>query len=138
MPDTPQRIATDTSQKLAIRFGETIKAYAASTELNVSDIKLIPLVFAGWLRYLMAIDDNGNEFTLSPDPMLDEVRPYVADIKLGDSFDADAKLKDILSNAKIFGINLYEVGLAELTCQYFTEMTRKPGAVMETLQKYVG
>ena len=23
MPDTPQRIATDTSQKLAIRFGET-------------------------------------------------------------------------------------------------------------------
>ena len=138
MPDTPQRIATDTSQKLAIRFGETIKAYAASPELNVSDIKLIPLVFAGWLRYLMAIDDNGNEFTLSPDPMLDEVRPYVADIKLGDSFDADAKLKDILSNAKIFGVNLYEAGLAELTCQYFTEMTRKPGAVMETLQKYVG
>ena len=46
MPDTPQRIATDTSQKLAIRFGETIKAYAASPELNVSDIKLIPLVFA--------------------------------------------------------------------------------------------
>ena len=138
MPDTPQRIATDTSQKLAIRFGETIKAYAASPELNVSDIKLIPLVFAGWLRYLMAIDDNGNEFTLSPDPMLDEVRPYVADIKLGDSFDANAKLKDILSNAKIFGVNLYEAGLAELTCQYFTEMTRKPGAVMETLQKYVG
>lgn len=25
MPDTPQRIATDTSQKLAIRFGETVK-----------------------------------------------------------------------------------------------------------------
>ena len=24
MPDTPQRIATDTSQKLSIRFGETI------------------------------------------------------------------------------------------------------------------
>ena len=67
MPDTPQRIATDTSQKLAIRFGETIKAYAASPELNVSDIKLIPLVFAGWLRYLMAIDDNGNEF-LKPRP----------------------------------------------------------------------
>ena len=33
MPDTPQRIATDTSQKLAIRFGETIKAYAASESL---------------------------------------------------------------------------------------------------------
>lgn len=29
IPDTPQRIATDTSQKLAIRFGETIKEYEA-------------------------------------------------------------------------------------------------------------
>ena len=47
MPDTPQRIATDTSQKLAIRFGETVKAYAASETLNVASLKLIPLVFAG-------------------------------------------------------------------------------------------
>ena len=60
MPDTPQRIATDTSQKLAIRFGETIKAYAESDELDVASLKLIPLVFAGWLRYLMAVDDAGN------------------------------------------------------------------------------
>ena len=29
LPDTPQRIATDTAQKLPIRFGETIKAYEA-------------------------------------------------------------------------------------------------------------
>ena len=50
MPDTPQRIATDTSQKLPIRFGETIKAYLASDTLDVQDLKLIPLVFAGWLR----------------------------------------------------------------------------------------
>ena len=35
MPDTPQRIATDTSQKLPIRFGETIKAYLAAPALNV-------------------------------------------------------------------------------------------------------
>ena len=27
MPDSPQRIATDTSQKVGIRFGETIKSY---------------------------------------------------------------------------------------------------------------
>ena len=50
MPDTPQRIATDTSQKLAIRFGETIKAYQASEKLDAKSLKLIPLVFAGWLR----------------------------------------------------------------------------------------
>ena len=65
MPDTPQRIATDTSQKLAIRFGETIKAYAADEGRDVGDLKLIPLVLAGWLRYLMGIDDKGEKFTLS-------------------------------------------------------------------------
>ena len=47
MPDTPQRIATDTSQKLAIRFGETIKAYQKAADLDVQDLKLIPLVQAG-------------------------------------------------------------------------------------------
>ena len=66
MPDTPQRIATDTLQKLAIRFGETIKAYQASETLDVKSLKLIPLVFAGWLRYLMGVDDQGEKFELEP------------------------------------------------------------------------
>ena len=57
---TPQRIATDTSQKLAIRFGETIKAYERRSDLDVADLKYIPLVFAGWIRYLLAVDDIGN------------------------------------------------------------------------------
>ncbi len=136
MPDTPQRIATDTSQKLAIRFGETIKAYAASDSLQVADLKRIPLVFAGWLRYLMGVDDNGKAFTLSPDPLLDTVRPYVADMKLGSTVDTDA-LKPILSNAKIFGVDLYEVGMAELVCKYFKEMCAGTKAVRATLEKYV-
>ena len=137
MPDTPQRIATDTSQKLAIRFGETIKAYAASETLKVADLKLIPLVFAGWLRYLMAVDDNGNPFTLSPDPLLDAVCPYVADFALGKESDVETALKPVLENEKIFGVNLYEVGMAEKVLGYFREMITGPGAVRKTLQKYV-
>lgn len=137
MPDTPQRIATDTSQKLAIRFGETIKAYEASSDLNVSDLKFIPLVFAGWLRYLMGLDDKGNTFELSPDPLLDQVRPYVKDIKLGDSFDAKEGLKSLLKDETIFGVDLYQVGLADLVCDYFTEMIAGVGAVEATLSKYV-
>ena len=62
MPDTPQRIATDTSQKLGIRYGETIKSYVADADLDVTGLTMIPLVQAGWLRYLMAVDDNGNAF----------------------------------------------------------------------------
>lgn len=137
MPDTPQRIATDTSQKLAIRFGETIKAYHASSELDVMDLKLIPLVFAGWLRYLMAVDDSGKPFELSPDPLLDTVLTYVADIKLGENTDIEERLEKLLRDKAIFGVDLYEVGLAYRVCEYLKELTAGVGAVRETLKKYV-
>ena len=69
MPDTPQRIATDTSQKVGIRFGETIKSYVAEGR-DLNSLVSIPLAIAGWLRYLLAIDDNGNAFEVSADPLL--------------------------------------------------------------------
>ena len=137
MPDTPQRIACDTSQKLAIRFGETIKAYKNSDSLKVEDLKLIPLVFAGWARYLMGIDDNLNSFELSPDPMLEKMVPLVENIKIGD-VDVHSKLEKLFSDASIFGVNLYEVGLGEQTEKYFVELIAEKGAIRETLRKYVG
>ncbi|MDK2808388.1 MAG: fructuronate reductase, partial [Clostridiales bacterium] len=135
MPDTPQRIATDTSQKLAIRFGETIKAYQASKTLDVNTLTAIPLVFAGWLRYLMGIDDNGNAFSLSPDPLLDSLRPVFADISLGDQVEALEVLAPILTNPAIFGVDLVSMNLAPLVCHYFEEMIQAPGAVRRTLKK---
>ena len=135
MPDTPQRIATDTSQKLAIRFGETIKNYKKAG-LDLNELKLIPLVFAGWLRYLMAVGDDGKAFELSPDPLLDTVRPYVEKVKLGDTV-SDGDLHELLSNEKIFGVNLYEAGLADKVLGYFNELIAGEGAVRKTLKKYV-
>ena len=135
MPDTPQRIATDTSQKLAIRFGETIKNYQKNG-MNLADLKLIPLVFAGWLRYLMAIDDNGKEYELSPDPLLDTVVPYVKDIKLGDANAAEA-IKPLMGNKTIWGVDLNEIGMNTLVEGYFNELTAGIGAVRSTLKKYV-
>ncbi len=140
MPDTPQRIATDTSQKLAIRFGETIKAYMESDTLDVNNLKLIPLVFAGWLRYLMAIDDSGKAFTLSDDPLLSTVCPYVNDFKLGDKVttaEAKERLSGILSNTAIFGVDLIKTEIADLVCKYFIELISGEGAVRATLKKYV-
>jgi fructuronate reductase len=136
MPDTPQRIATDTSQKLGIRFGGTIKAYATDPNRSVTDLKLIPLVLAGWCRYLMGIDDNGNPFELSPDPLLGDVCPHVADIKLGDTQIGD-KLRPILSDARIFAVDLYQVGLGEMVENYFLELIAGVGAIRATLDKYV-
>ncbi len=136
MPDTPQRIATDTSQKLAIRFGETIKAYQAASELEVKDLKLIPLVFAGWLRYLMGLDDSGRKFELSPDPLANTLCPYVADLKLEEGQDVETAVAEILKRKDIFGIDLYEAGMAERVIGYLQEMTAGVGAVRAVLKKY--
>ena len=138
MPDTPQRIATDTSQKLPIRFGETIKAYDRDPSLSVSSLKMIPLVFAGWLRYLMAVDDNGTAFDPSPDPLLSTLRPVFASCRLGDMPQDLSFLDDLLSNESIWGMNLFSVGLADLVKAYFKELTAGPGAVKATLEKYLG
>ena len=134
MPDTPQRIATDTSQKLSIRYGETIKAYMHSSSLHLSDLRFIPLVFAGWLRYLTGTDDNGNAFTCSPDPLLDTLCPIVSGITFTDPSSVMKQLTPILKNDQIFGVDLLENGLAPIVCRDFADMCKGPGAVRLTLE----
>ena len=135
MPDTPQRIASDTSMKIAIRFGETIKAYK-ERGMNLADLKLIPLVFAGWLRYLLGINDEGKPFEVSPDPQYESLKASLAGISLGQKGPFSDKLKPILSNPVLFGVNVYEYGLGEQTEKYFTELVAGPGAIAKTLEKY--
>ena len=140
MPDTPQRIATDTSQKLPIRFGETIKAYQASDTLDLADLKMIPLVFAGWLRYLMGIDDTGATFERSSDPLLDDLTPYLTRFTLGIvpfTEDTDKILSPILHKKEIWGVDLYTCGLADPVISGFREMLAGPGAVEKTLKHHV-
>lgn len=137
MPDTPQRIATDTSQKLSIRFGETIKAYDASADLDVNDLMYIPLVLAGWCRYLMGIDDNGNKFELSSDPLLSTLTPIMEKVSFGMEDGIHEVLEEILSNEAIFSVNLYKVGLGEKVEGLFKELIQGKGAIRNTLKKYL-
>lgn len=137
LPDSPQRIATDTSQKLSIRFGETIKAYEADSHLDPGHLKMIPLVYAGWLRYLMGIDDDGKKYAPSSDPLLEQVRQFVAGYQLSTETKDLTKLDALLSNDKIFGVNLRSIGMDELVKQYFSELSSGIGAVKKTLEKYV-
>ena len=136
IPDTPWRIATDTSKKLPIRFGGTIRAYLASDTLDVNDLRLIPFVFAGWLRYLMAVDDTGKAFEPSPDPQLAAVRAYVSGYTLGDTPDAEA-LKPLMRNANIFGVDLVGAGLSGKVIGYYKEMMAGVGAVRAALHRTV-
>ena len=136
MPDTPQRIATDTSLKIPVRFGQTLKAYRSKPELNIDELNLIPLVFAGWLRYLMGVNDEGVEFTLSQDPRLKEFTDRLSDVKLGCELLTEEGIDKILKDRSIFVIDLYSTRLAGKVKDMFKMMITGPGAVRETLMKF--
>ena len=134
MPDAPQRIATDTSQKVGIRFGETIKSYVQKYG-DAKKLTAIPLAIAGWCRYLLAVDDNGQSFELSPDPMAAELTAILKEVKLGAPETYNGQLKGILSNENIFGIDLYKAGIGEKIEELFAEEIAGVGAVRATLKK---
>lgn len=134
IPDTPQRIATDTSQKLSVRFGETVKSFVAE-ERDLQTLEAIPFVFAGWLRYLTGINDAGEEFKISPDPLAENLVPVFADFSFGEQM-ITPEIEALLKDQKLFGVNLYEVGLAEKVLAYYQELSAQPGAVRQALDKF--
>ena len=136
MPDAPQRIACDTSQKIPIRFGETIKKYIARG-LDMDNLVLIPLALAGWARYLKGIKDDGTPFDPSPDPLLAEVQAIVAPLEIGKPDQDYSCLKKLYSRKDIFAVDLYEAGLGDRIEGMVKELYAGPGAVRKTLHKYV-
>ena len=135
MPDAPQRIAMDTSQKLPIRFGETIKKYV-ERGLDMGNLVLIPLTLAGYARYLKGIKDNGEPFEPSPDPMLEELQAIVAPLEIGKSDQDWSCLRQLYSRKDVFGVDLYEVGLGDRIEGMVKELYAGLGAVRATLHKY--
>ncbi len=135
LQDAPQRIATDSSQKIPVRFGNTIKKYAARRNLDIRDLKGISFVLAAWCRYLMAVDDSGAPFTPSDDPLLPELMPLLAHVQLGQPCSVHETLQPILSNAEIMGSDLYEVGLAPQVETWFGRLIAGPGAVRTELHR---
>lgn len=140
LPDTPQRLVTDTSQKLSHRFGQTLLAYYHSPlpVHRVSSLTYIPLALAGWLRYLLGVDDTGYAFTRSPDPLLAYLDGLLAHVHLRCAPVTEKQLYPLLSSRILFGISLYEVGAADRVTAMFNEMLQGPGAVRRTLIKYCG
>ena len=136
MPDAPQRIAMDTSQKLPIRFGETIKKYVARG-LDMSNLILIPLTLAGYARYLKGVKDDGTPFEPSPDPLLAELQAVVAPLEIGKEDQDWSCLRALYSRKDVFGLDLYEAGLGEQIEGMVKELFAGNGAVRKTLHKYV-
>ncbi len=134
--DTSARIATDVSQMTAIRFGETVKAYVAR-DGDAKKLVAIPLAIAGWIRYLLAVDDEGKPMELSPDPMLPMLREKLHSLKLGEPGSLAGQLRPILSNPALFGMDLYEAGIGVKIEEMIREMLAGPGAVRRTLHGWL-
>ena len=134
--DTTQRLAVDVSQGIGIRFGETIKSYMEKYG-DAKMLKAIPVAIAGWVRYLLALDDEGKPIELAPDPMVPELREQMSTIVYGEPESLKDQLKGILSNEVIFGVNLYEAGIGEKIEQIIREEIAGPGSIRKTVQKYL-
>jgi len=141
IPDTPARIACDTSQKIPVRFGEAVREWAKRGKTGV--LELIPLFAALWLRYLLGIGDGGEPIEPSPDPRLDELQKKLAGVEFGRSACADSImqiLSPILSDETIFCVDLTRDadGFAIKTRDAFVKLISGPGAVSKTLDDYFG
>ena len=134
--DTNMRLSVDVSQMVGIRFGETIKAYVKKFG-DASQLTAIPLGIAGWLRYMLGVDDEGNTYELAPDPMNEEIQEQFKDIVVGKPETFTNQLKSILSNERLFFTDLYKDGVGEKIETMFREMLAGPGAVKATIHKYV-
>lgn len=126
MKDTPQRIAQDTSQKIPVRFGETLKL-RRKAGLPDADLNGIPFFFALWLRYLQGLNDNWEPMTIQEDPRKDELT-------------SNFNVKNILSDASIFGVDLYSNDgvLGKKTEAFFEELNKGSKAVSQTIAKHWG
>lgn len=134
--DTCLRLCTDSSQGLGVRFGVTVKSYVEKYG-DAKKLVGIPLAIAGWLRYLLGVDDKGETYELAPDPMAKEMQERLSDIVIGDPASLKDQLKWILSNENVFFVNLYEAGIGELIEEIFREEIKGPGAVRAAVQKYL-
>ncbi len=134
MPDDPRRIATDTSQKVGIRFGETIKSYLAQGR-DLETLVAIPLALAGWMRYLLAVNDQGEAMEVSADPLKDDLQAQLKGIVWNDPSSYKGELKNILANASIFGTDLTKTTLASRIEAYFLALLAGPGSARRLLQK---
>ena len=86
----------------------------------------------------MGIDDAGQPFAVSPDPLLDTLTPLLAGVRLGGSFDVAGVTAPILRRRDIFGVDLTATVIGEKVNAFFARMTTKKGAVAELLEQLYG
>ena len=101
---------------------------------DAKKLKAIPLAIAGWCRYLLGVDDKGEKFELSSDPMLAELTAALKDVKFGEKESYTGQLKSIYP-MKYFRHRSYKAGIGEKIEELFVKEIAGPGAVRKTLKE---
>ena len=87
---------------------------------------------------MLAVDDEGKSYELAPDPMNEEIQEQLKGVVVGRPETFTDQLKAILSNERIFFVDIYQTGLGEKIETMFREMLAGPGAIKATVHKYIG
>jgi len=131
-PDALAPIAADTSVKLSPRFGTVLRAYAAAHDPRLATLRLIPLVLAAWVRYLMGRNDAGARIPVAPDPQRGVLRQRLAGLSLGGDNRAVAQaVPGWLS--PIVGADLAAAGLADVLVADVLALAGGPGYIRARL-----
>ena len=104
IPDDPMRIALNGSTKLVPRFLGTYFA-ACSKGLSQVELDLVLLSVAGFLRYTLGIDDQGNPFDLEQDPIRDILLTCGRRAKFGNP-DSAAAFIELIRRSDLMGRDL--------------------------------
>jgi|GEM_PF-564292 len=136
IPDDPMRIALNASTKIRPRFLDTYFA-ALSKGYNASDLDIVLVPVAAFLRYTMGIDDTGMRYTLEKDPILDRLQKCGSAACLGTPESA-AVFRPLIADADIMGADLYRRGeTGDRLEQITARMLCGCGAVRETVRWFV-
>ena len=136
IPDDPMRIALNASAKMLPRFLDT---YFAAREKGFSEDELDPVLLpvAGFLRYILGLDDQGEKYELEDDPRKDLLISCGRAAKLGQA-DSAAAFKELIALPDVMGKNLYTYGTTgERLEKMVGKMLSRPGAVREILAEMV-
>ena len=69
--------------------------------------------------------------------MYEELAKKLQGVKVGEACNVHQVLQPILSDARIFGVDLYEAGLGEYVESIFAELIAGKGAVRAALQRHL-
>lgn len=116
------------------------------SQMNTWEIPISawPWMFPKWLESVLGKpskpmwQNTGNKYELAPDPMNEEITEQLKDIVVGKPETFKEHLKPILSNERIFFVDIYTTGLGEKIENMFREMLEGSGAIKATVHKYVG